>query len=228
MAAKEYTLVFVKKEQIAENTYSFYFRKEAFTFLPGQYIRMVLPHEDADERGTSRFFTISSSPHEKAFLIITAKVIKSTFKNKLLSLEPGTYVKIFGPLGTLILHDEEKERIILLSGGMGITPFYSMIMYATAKKLSVPLILIASFSKSEEMIFYDALMESSQKNKHISVIYKNRRISAETLRQYINDLDKPKYFIVGPPVMVEATREILLEELKIDEEKIVTESFTGY
>ena len=78
------------------------------------------------------------------------------------------------------------------------------------------------------MIFYDALMESSQKNKHISVIYKNRRISAETLRQYINDLDKPKYFIVGPPVMVEATREILLEELKIDEEKIVTESFTGY
>jgi ferredoxin-NADP reductase len=227
MSAKEFTLEFVKKEQIGENTYSFYFRKESFTYLPGQYIRMVLPHENADDRGTSRFFTISSSPHEKDFLIITAKVIKSTFKNKLLSLEPGTPVKIFGPLGTLILHDDERDQLVFLSGGMGITPFHSMIIYAAANKLSVPLILLASFPKSEEMIFHNELMRINNENTNIAVVYSDRRVSVEMLRKHISDLDKPKYFIVGPPAMVEATRE-LLGTLHIDEEKIVTESFTGY
>jgi glycine betaine catabolism B len=226
MPAKEFNLLFVKKEKLAENTYSFYFSKEGFDFLPGQYIRMVLPH-DADERGTSRFFTISSSPYEKDFLIITAKVIKSTFKNKLLSLETGKPVKIFGPLGTLILNDDEKDQLIFLSGGMGITPFHSMITYAAAKKLPVSLTLLASFSQSEEMIFYEELMESSHENKNITVVYINKRVSEETLRKYTNNLDKSKYFIVGPPAMVEATRE-LLEMLNIDEEKILTESFTGY
>jgi ferredoxin-NADP reductase len=227
MAAEEIFLSFAKKEKIAKDTYSFYFFKKEFSYLPGQYIRMVLPHESPDDRGTSRFFTISSSPHEKDYVIITVKIIQSSFKNALIELKPGARVKIFGPLGNFILHDDEQEPLVFLSGGMGVTPFRSMLSYAAAKNMKLPLVLLASFSNHEEKIFHDELMMINREHKNMEVIYSNTRISEDLLRKYIPDLSQPKYYLVGPPAMVEATRE-LLESLNIDEEKILTESFTGY
>src|SRR5258708_3228613 len=96
--AKEFFLPFLRREQITENVYSLFFdrRDVKFTFLPGQYIRMVLPHKNPDNRGTSRFFTIASSPLEKDHFMITTKLIQSSFKMTLLSLTAGTPVKMYG------------------------------------------------------------------------------------------------------------------------------------
>lgn len=75
--AKYFYLNFIKKEKIAKDTYSFYFdsSKDNFDFISGQYVKMNLIIENPDDRGTSRFFTISSSPLEKDRLMITTKVI---------------------------------------------------------------------------------------------------------------------------------------------------------
>src|SRR5476649_1261945 len=100
--AKQFFLPFLRKEQVAKDTYSFYFdrRKIDFDFLPGQYIRMSLPHKDVDERGTTRFFTIASSPHEEGYLMFTIKIIESSFKKALFNLQPLHPVQFFGPMGT--------------------------------------------------------------------------------------------------------------------------------
>lgn len=226
MPAKEHILPFLKKEALAENIYSFFFKKDEFNFLPGQYIRMILSHENADDRGTSRFFTISSSPSEE-HIVITTKLLQSTFKHTLLNLEEGELVRIFGPLGTLVLPEEESEPIVFISGGMGITPFRSMLRHVADKNLKTSVSLISAFSKEEDMIFYEELSAISKEHKNIQLTFLDKRISEEILRENISDLQKPTYYLVGPSAMVEAIREIL-RILDISEGKVVTESFTGY
>src|SRR5690349_481399 len=109
--SKEYFLPFVKKEQKSQDAYSFYFDKtgQDLNFLPGQYLRMSLPHENPDNRGTGRFFTISSSPLEQEHIIITTRVLQSSFKHALSNLQPGTKVRIFGPMGNFYLDETEAS-----------------------------------------------------------------------------------------------------------------------
>ena len=103
--AKQFTMRFIKKEQLKNDVFSFSFDREerGLTFLPGHYVQMTLPHENSDERGSSRYFTISSSPTEKDYLTITTRVGKSSFKKALFGLQPGTKVQLFGPMGTFLL-----------------------------------------------------------------------------------------------------------------------------
>lgn len=103
--AKQFTVRFIKKEKLKNNIFSFYFDREdtVFIFLSGQYVQLTLPHADTDERGSSRYFTISSSPTERDYLTITTRVGKSSFKKALSGLTPGTKVQFFGPIGTFLL-----------------------------------------------------------------------------------------------------------------------------
>lgn len=236
-----FSLPFLHKKQLAKNTYSFFFDRSGidFDFLPGQYIRMILPHEEPDDRGTSRFFTIASSPLQKDTLQITAKVIQSSFKETLLNLKTGQAVIFFGPMGNFYLQENSTPHVFL-SGGMGITPFHSMLLYASEKKLTIPLTLISAFGSGDELIFYDELIPLSENNKNIQVIYtvthntidhqwlgETGRISEELLRKYIATLDSAFYYVVGPASMVEDTKK-LLTSLEINEDQIMSEDFTGY
>ena len=171
---KNFQLPFIRKEKIARDIYSFYFNRLAnadFDFVAGQYIRMILNIANPDERGTSRFFTVASSPLEKQYIMITTKIIKSSFKKKLLELWPKDMVKFYGPIGGFILNEEDKHERVFLAGGIGITPFHSMITYLHAKNLSIPITLIASFSTIEDLIFYEELSDIAKENPRIKVIY---------------------------------------------------------
>jgi ferredoxin-NADP reductase len=105
--AKILNVTFKKKVQLEKDIYVFYFlRPEDFQFLPGQYIQMTLPHAKTDDRGSSRYFTISSSPTEKDYLMITSRKGSSSFKKALFGLEEGTQVQFFGPIGMFVLPEE--------------------------------------------------------------------------------------------------------------------------
>ncbi len=252
-SSQSFLLPFLKKEQIAKDIYSFFFDRTkggfsakggpatSWDFLPGQYIRLVLPHKNPDDRGTSRFFTIASSPLEKDILMITTRIIQSTFKKTLFALKPGENGQFFGPIGTFFLDEKDLQERVFLAGGIGITPFHSMITFAAAKDLKLPITLLVSFSTIEEMVFYQELIEIGEKHQNIHVIYtitkpqesnqewtgETGRISKEMLRKYINDLQKPLYYIAGPPIMVEGIRQ-LVSEIGVDEEKVISKDFTGY
>jgi NAD(P)H-flavin reductase len=104
---KTFFLFFTKKVKIAKDLYVIIFdrKKVPFTFLPGQYIQMTLPHENVDERGSSRYFTIASSPTEKDVLMITSRKGRSSFKKALFGLKAGDRVQFFGPMGVFVLPD---------------------------------------------------------------------------------------------------------------------------
>jgi len=240
---KEFYVPFVKKEQLAKDTYSFYFdrAKLDFNFLPGQYVRMAIPIKNPDNRGNSRPFTISSSPLEKNHIMITTKIIQSSFKKKLTELAPGEKVKFFGPLGGFVLKEEEKDERVFLAGGIGITPFHSMITYVHKKDLSISITLFVSFSTVEDLIFYEELSDIAKKNPYIKLVYtvshpeglnvqwsgETGRISETLIKKYTEDINKPLYYIVGPPAMV-STMEEIVRKMGISNKKIFIESFTGY
>lgn len=237
---KKFYLPFIKKEEVAKNTYSFYFDRAQidFDFLPGQYIEMTLPIKNPDYRGSERFFTIASSPLNKNYLMITIKIIKSSFKKALMDIKPMQLVEFTGPWGGFVFREEQAFPHVFLAGGIGITPFHSMITYANTKNLSIPIILFASFSAREDIVFHKELSGISRINPNIKIIYtithpddqwkgETGRISEELIKKYVSNILEPRYYIVGPPSMVSAIEEIVLE-MGVPNERIFIENFTGY
>ena len=240
--SQQYIIHFLYKEKIARDTYTFSFNRPfEFTFLPGQYNRWTLPITALDGRGSSRFFTISSSPFEKDTITFTTKIMQSDFKKALLNLKKNDEIKIFGPMGNFILDETNTKPKVFIAGGIGITPYHSMITYAAWKNLKIPLTLIASYSNSDEMIFYEELKKLEKQHANIKIIYtitkpetsqiswngEKGRISQDLIKKFVADITKKLFYIVGPPSM-EETIKILLNQMQIRDENILTEAFTGY
>lgn len=240
--SKPYVIQFISKEQVAKDTYTFSFKRpDEFDFLPGMYNRWTLPITATDGRGSSRFFTISSSPLVKDKLTVTTKIIQSDFKKALLHLKENDEIKIFGPMGNFVLDEINTKQRVLIAGGIGITPFHSMLTYAAVKNLTIPLTLYVSFSTPEEMIFFEELKQIGETHSNIKIIYtitkpeesqthwegEKGRISEGLIKKYLPDIEGALYYVVGPPPMEEATTK-MLKEMGLSEENILTEAFTGY
>ena len=252
MATGKYIFPFLRKEQVAKNTFSFFFdkTKHEFEHTAGQYIRMILPNDTPDDRGTSRFFTVASPPDIKEHLMITTKVIQSTFKYTLYNLRPGDEVQFFGPLGSFILDENETNPHVYLAGGIGLTPFHSMLAHSASKNVQIPQTLLVSFSTREEMVFYDELSRVHGRNSNLQAIYtlthpestekghgdneptaswngEIGRITEEMIRKYVSLTGEEIYYVCGPTKMVDAMREMVVK-MGIDEERIRVEDFNGY
>lgn len=237
--ARKFETIFLKKEKINKETFSFYFSTKdlKFNFNPGQYIKMYLDIPNSDSRGTSRYFTISSSPLEKEFIAITTRIIKSSFKLKLVSLKPGETVSFFGPLGYFNFDTQDKNQQVFLAGGIGVTPFHSILKYVTERKIKSKIILIASFSNKKDIVFYDELKNIENKNKNIKIIYtlskktddyfEHGRIDDVLIKKYLNDYKDAKYFAVGSESFEFSIFNTLLG-MGIKEENIFKENFPGY
>lgn len=225
----EIQVSFKKKEQIAKNSWIFFFAKTDFDFLPGQYVTIFLGND-------SRDFTIASSPLDKdSFFIVTNKG-ESSFKNRLFSLKTNAIVEMQRPTGGFILREDDHVPRVFLAGGIGITPFYSMICYANEKKLQIPITLLVSFSKKRDIIFYDELLQIEKRNEKIKIIYTLTqekwendigRISDILIRKHMGDVLSAEYMIAGGEQMVEDTEELLLK-MGIDQRRIRIDIFTGY
>jgi len=239
----EFSLSFIEKKEIAKDTYSFFFDRSSqpdYSFSPGQYVRIILDLPKLDIRGKSRMFTVSSSPGQKDVLVITTKILKnpSIFKQRMIGLKNGEEVKFFGPMGAFTLPDKSKRPLVFLSGGIGITPFHSMILHAVNQLYPVPITLIASFSYREEVIFYEEFEKIANKNPKIKVVYtlsqgdsldieERGRISEKIIKNNILNISYPEYFICGSSLMVASSLE-LLESMDIPMEQVREEQMTGY
>src|SRR4051812_2673268 len=119
---------FIKKENIAEATEAFYFTHPAdFAYQAGQSIDLTID-------GMTSAFSLCSAPYEE-FLSIATRMRESDYKNALKSMDPGKELMIEGPFGSMTLHNDVSKKAVFLVGGIGITPFYSIIKNANKEKL---------------------------------------------------------------------------------------------
>lgn len=238
----EYRVKLTKKEEVAVGTMAFYFKKPTdFKFIAGQYLnlRLIDPLE-TDEEGNRRFFSIATAPYEEELMIAT-RMRDSAFKRTLKNMPVGERIEIFGPSGNLILHQDTSQKAILLAGGIGITPFRSMILQASFERLPHKIYLFYSNRRPEDSAFLTELEKIQKENPNYKFIgtmiemADSKRIwqgetgciTKQLLIKYLGSLDKAIFYTAGPPQMVEAMVK-LLQEAGINQDRIKSEDFTGY
>ncbi len=143
-------------------------KPEGFNYIAGQFINIELPAEKIAPPGHKRNFSLSSSPTDD-FLQITIKHGISPFKKFLQLLTSGDEVTITGAFGKFVLNEDPSIPAVFLTGGIGITPFHSMIKYATDKKLPKPITLIYSNKKADNILFKKEFDELDEKNQHLTI-----------------------------------------------------------
>src|SRR6185437_1927143 len=124
------------RDLVAERTMAFHFEKPAsFVFTAGQFIDMdLLSPSETDTEGNTRCFSVSSAPYEDT-IMVTTRLRDTAFKRVLKTMPVETEVKIEGPFGNLRLHNNVKRQAIFLAGGIGITPFRSILLDAANRKI---------------------------------------------------------------------------------------------
>jgi len=192
-----------------------------FSFQPGEYIQIVL------EGGDKRYFSVMSSPKELPRFKIGTRPSESVFKKTLRSMKFETEVQINGPWGDLVLPYDSKERsYYFVAGGIGVTPFLSMIKYKTELFLPYELSLLY-FCGGVPLFKFDLENWANQSNK-TRILFIHEPISADTIkRRLVGDYAKSIFMVAGPPGFVNKVLNIL-QEIGIQPQNIVHESYTGY
>jgi ferredoxin-NADP reductase len=218
-------------------------------YTAGQFAFFDIGGVNSDPKGPIRHFTISSSPTED-FIMFTTRIRDSPYKKRLSALKEGAKVKVRGPEGQFVLHDDYSKPAVFLSGGIGVTPFRSMIKYVTDKQLSLKIVMFDSNRDPDNILFKKEFDEWTNLNKNLKIIYtisedkhdvdpsyvnngwkgEHGRINKAMILKYLDDtlLNNSIFYICGPPGMLKAMQSLLEEELEISKEKIKMEEFTGY
>lgn len=239
----EFILTLDGKEELwGTDIMTFRFVKGEFpTYMAGQYAFFPLDGVANDPKGPVRHFTLASSPTEP-HVIISTRIRESPYKQKLKQLQQGTKVKVSKPQGEFALHDDYSKSAVFLSGGIGVTPFRSMVKYATDNQLPLKIVMFDSNRNKENILYKEEFDQWSSKNKNLKIIYavtdedpaawageKGRIDMSMIMRHLDNDqLENSIFYICGPPGMLNAMQNILKNELHVPDDKVRVEEFTGY
>jgi ferredoxin-NADP reductase len=222
-------------DNLAGNIHMFWFKpEEPMRNIPGQFTEIFLPHDSPDNRGTKRWFTLSSSPTEELAAITTrlAGEKGSSFKDALSKLKPGAELDMARPMGDFTLPKDKNQEIVYVAGGIGITPMRSMAKYLTDTKERRPITLIHAVSAPEDLVFKDLF--TSYGLNYIPVVgHPDKSWKGESGQldgQRIIKLAEPEgklFYLSGPEPMIEALANSL-HEAGVPKKQIVTDFFPGY
>ena len=230
------------RKEVAEGTMAFRFEKPSvWTFKAGQYLDMtLLDPPETDSEGNVRSFSIASAPHEETLMVAT-RMRDTAFKRVLRTMPFGTAVKIEGPSGELILQNDITRTAVFLAGGIGITPFRSIVHWAAKEKSPNRIVLFYSNRRPEDAPFLadlQTLEKDNPKYKLIASMTEMEKshqswngeiglIDQGMLGRHLKDALSPIYYIAGPPAMVKGLHETL-NKAGINDTDIRAEEFAGY
>jgi ferredoxin-NADP reductase len=236
------TATLIHREEVAEGTMAFHFEKPSgFSFRAGQFADVTLTHPlETDAKGNTRTFSIASPPFANE-LVFTTRMRNTAFKRSLKKVPLAAEVKIGPATGSFTLHKNLTRPAVLLAGGIGITPFLSMVQQAERDRLLQKLYLFYSNRRPEDTAFLDTLRALETTNPNFRLICtmtemsKSKKewrgetalIDKEMLCRHLADLQGPIYYVAGPPTMVTAMRKVLVSA-GVEESDIRTDEFVGY
>lgn len=230
------------RETIAEGTMAFHFEKPSgFSSKPGQAMDVVLiDPPTADAQNTRHTFSIVSAPFE-GHLSIATRMRDSVFKRALKSLAIGSPIRLEGPFGSLTLHNNRVRPAVFIAGGIGITPFMSILRQAAQDELPHYLVLIYSNRRPEDAAFLAELQALEQRSRYFRLVTTMTQMGQSTrpwagevgvmdetlVKRVTGELLAPIYYLAGPPAMVEGMRQTL-HLAGVDDDDVRTEEFYGY
>jgi ferredoxin-NADP reductase len=212
-------------------------KTKPLSFQPGQYA--VMSFKQKGRPTPARCFSIVNSPTEHGIIQCSIRR-KGKFTNAAASLRVGDEVNISGPFGGFVFDERRDRKIVLIAGGIGITPFMSMIQYATNNKLTNEITLIYNCSDQNDIPFVEQLIDIEKHNPHFKIIFtisngpmdrfndqnvKAGRITNDIIEGAVKGTYRDKtFFVCGPASFMNAVTNILFEK-GVSEDKVMTEAF---
>jgi len=232
-------LKLLEVEQISNRVFNYVFQPERpFHFLPGQYMEWTLDNVPYDSRGNRRTFTIASSPTESSVQLgLKYQEPASMFKATFAQLRPGDIIHASQLAGNFTLNGNENRKLVFIAGGIGITPFRSMIKYIVDKNITVDIVLLYVVGDPNEFAYTTLLHAAHVQGVKLIPIITNpayhadgaitAKLNDSLVIKLVPDYNERLFYISGPSNMVDATQE-LLHALHIPRTHIKTDHFSGY
>jgi ferredoxin-NADP reductase len=222
-------LTLVEKHQETADVKSFFFQGGTdLKWKAGQYLHYKLPHDQPDDRGIERYFSISSAPFEGRVRLTTRFAKKgSSFKKALDGLPIGSQIETDLPEGDFCV-DRVEKPLVFIAGGIGITPFRSILLdlEKRGELLNIQLLYANSVEDVPFRTELDALARL-QPSLKIKYYIGNNRLAGDDIRQLAPDLNEFRFYVSGPEPMVESFDKTL-KELGVADSNVVNDFFPGY
>jgi len=237
-----HVLTLRERHDIGPGIYSFAFAlPPGFSHEPGQYADFALPLRASDGRGSRRAFSIASSPTEREVLIAARFPDRpSHYKTHLAAMKPGDSIIATEVSGEFVLPRNKRDKLAFIAGGVGITPFRSMIKYLADRGEPRDTALLYSARHEGDLAFRDVFWEAGKK-VGLKATYtltgrdkvpeswsgERGRIDAAMIRRTIPDYRQRSYFVSGSPDFVEHVRREL-HSIGVPRTKVRADPFEGY
>lgn len=204
-----YMLTLSSRQKLAEGVYEFSFVPDRpISFRPGQYLEWTLPHAKSDARGNRRYFTIASAPEDELVRLgVKFNDPPSSYKRALADLERGATLSVGSLAGDFVLPRTAPHKLAFIAGGIGVTPFRSMLGHLLATGERRDIVLLYS-TKSEAEVVYRDLFARAERELGVKVSYV-RLIDEQMIRELIPDYRKRTFYLSGPDAMVSSFRKML-------------------
>ena len=207
-------------------------------FAPGQYLELTVPHAHPDVRGVRRVFSISSAPdvHGRLTIAFTVPETSSSFKRALLAQPVGTRLRATGVGGDFVLPADPAVPVLLVAGGIGVTPFASQLADLTRSGVERDVVVVQALSRGDQPAYADVLRAAGAR---VLVLAPERPVGlpegwhhlgtgpldATHLTEAVPDASARTAYVSGPPEMVTRTRRTLRRH---GVRRVRTDAFSGY
>ncbi|MDE2001426.1 MAG: RnfABCDGE type electron transport complex subunit D [Patescibacteria group bacterium] len=235
-----FMLALSRIEEPAKDVYDFIFTPDRrFSFEPGQYLEWTLGHQYPDNRGNRRYFTIASSPTENEVRLgVKFYPQSSSFKRSLAEMKQGGTVSVSHLAGDFVLPRNPRKKLIFIAGGIGVTPFRSMIQYLIDTKQKRDIVVFYSNKKAEDIAYKD-VFDRAQRELGIKVVYAvtneptpvpgtyGGMVDPRLIMQQVPDWRERTFYISGPHGMVDSFK-TTLRNLGVSRFRIKSDFFPGF
>ena len=230
-----------KKIKMAPGIVDFVFKpSQQLAFAPGQYMEFTLAHPHPDVRGNRRYFTLASSPTERDLhLGVRFYEQGSSFKDAMYRMDGRTKIVGAQIAGDFTLPKDPTQKLVFIAGGIGITPFRSMLKYLLDSQQRRDIVLFYVNKTVDEIVYKDVL-SAAQTRLGLKTFYTLTdtaavprnwpalvgRINEQTILATVPDYLERTYYLSGPPEMVRAYEQVL-KNLHVRNEQIKKDFFPG-
>lgn len=237
----KYILKLQEKVEVAKNTFDYIFNSDRLVkYLPGQYMEWTLGHTHPDTRGNRRYFTLASSPSEKHIhLGLRQSPEPSSFKKHLDEMEIGDKIIASQLAGDFVLPTNKNEKLVFIAGGIGITPFRSMIQFLIDREEKRDIILLYSNREKTDVAYRDVFKRAEQEIKLRTFYFysevtgiqlesdeRGTMITEDTINELIPDFKDRTFYISGPNSMVSAFKSTL-KKIGVRSNRVKADYFPG-
>ncbi len=211
-------------------------RRLPFTFKPGQFLTLSLQVEGQEVRRT---YTVSSPPTRTSYVEITVKREAEGVASHYLhdQLHEGDLVAVRALAGSFTFTGTESESVVLIGGGVGITPMMSVLRSLLDHAWDHEIWLIYAVRTPRDIIYEKELiyLQERHPNFHVQIIVDDAagtgwhgltgRITAGQLSAFVPELPSRRVYLCGPAPMMDAVRSTL-EGLGVPQDQVLTELFS--